>query len=180
MRPRCDQAPLWKNRPHGRSSSRGVRPGEPPPAAGGRDGAGGRGGPRAASVQAVADRAGISRGSVAWHFGSKDGLIVEVIEHAFHRACEEYRLRLPETGPLTFDLLIDTHLAVIDAPCGRVFVTVLPEVMRGEGPLRDAYVSGYERTRGCGWAIWSGSWRSTPPCRTRRTWRRSSSAAASG
>ncbi|GAA0449201.1 TetR/AcrR family transcriptional regulator [Streptomyces sp. NPDC046215] len=109
-------------------------------------------GPRAASVQAVADRAGISRGSVAWHFGSKDGLIVEVIEHAFHRACEEYRLRLPETGPLTFDLLIDTHLAVIDAPCGRVFVTVLPEVMRGEGPLRDAYVSGYERTRG----LWVG------------------------
>ncbi|MBH1935433.1 TetR/AcrR family transcriptional regulator [Streptomyces sp. AV19] len=107
---------------------------------------------RAASVQAVAERAGISRGSVAWHFGSKDGLIVEVIEHAFRTAAEEYGRRVPESGPLSFDLLVDVHLAVIDTRCGRVFVTVLPEVMRSEGPLRDAYVRGYERTR----ALWVG------------------------
>jgi TetR/AcrR family transcriptional regulator, acrAB operon repressor len=35
------------------------------------------------SVQAVADRSGIRRGSVAWHFGSKDGLLVAVIDEAF-------------------------------------------------------------------------------------------------
>lgn len=109
-------------------------------------------GPRAASVQAVAERAGISRGSVAWHFGSKDGLIVEVIERAFTTAEEEYRRRLPQSGPLSFDLLVDAHLAVVDAPCGRVFATVLPEVLGGEGPLRDAYVRGYERTR----QVWIG------------------------
>ncbi|MBC2876138.1 MULTISPECIES: TetR/AcrR family transcriptional regulator [Streptomyces] len=110
------------------------------------------GGPRAASVQAVADRAGISRGSVAWHFGSKEGLIVEVIGQAFHAAEEEYRRVLPETGPLTFDALLDAHLTVVDAPCGRVFATVLPEVMGGPGPLRDAYVRGYEGTR----RVWIG------------------------
>ncbi len=105
------------------------------------------GGPRAASVQAVADRAGISRGSVAWHFGSKDGLIAEVVEQAFRTAEEEYRRRLGESGALSFDLLIDAHLAVVNAPCGRVFAAVLPEVMRGESPLREAYLRGYERTR---------------------------------
>ncbi|MFD9791118.1 TetR/AcrR family transcriptional regulator [Streptomyces sp. NPDC059070] len=111
-----------------------------------------RAGPRAASVQAVADRAGISRGSVAWHFGSKDGLIVEVIEQAFGAAEEEYRRRLPASGPLSFGLLVDAHLAVMDAPCGRVFATVLPEVLRDAGPLRDAYVRGYEQTR----RVWVG------------------------
>ncbi|MGK5638400.1 TetR/AcrR family transcriptional regulator [Streptomyces sp. URMC 126] len=110
------------------------------------------GGPRAASVQAVADRAGISRGSVAWHFGSKEGLIVEVIGQAFRSAEDEYRRMLPETGPLTFDALLDAHLTVVDAPCGRVFATVLPEVMGGPGPLRDAYVRGYEGTR----RVWVG------------------------
>lgn len=109
-------------------------------------------GPRAASVQAVADRAGISRGSVAWHFGSKDGLIVEVIELAFRTAEEEYGRRLPHSGPLSFDALVDAHLAVVDAPCGRVFATVLPEVLGDEGPLRDAYIEGYERTR----QVWIG------------------------
>ncbi|WP_223767141.1 TetR/AcrR family transcriptional regulator [Streptomyces huiliensis] len=110
------------------------------------------GGPRAASVQAVADRAGISRGSVAWHFGSKEGLIVEVIGQAFRSAEEEYRRVLPESGPLTFDALLDAHLSVVDASCGRVFATVLPEVMGGPGPLRDAYVKGYEGTR----RVWVG------------------------
>ncbi|WP_053160911.1 TetR/AcrR family transcriptional regulator [Streptomyces caatingaensis] len=104
------------------------------------------GGPRAASVQAVAGRAGISRGSVAWHFGSKEGLIAEVIGHAFRTAERMYRERLPETGPLSFGALVDAHLAVVDAPCGRVFATVLPEVMGAPGPLRDAYVHGYEHT----------------------------------
>ncbi|MER6386453.1 TetR/AcrR family transcriptional regulator [Streptomyces sp. NPDC001250] len=104
-------------------------------------------GPRAASVQAVADRADISRGSVSWHFGSKDGLIVEVIDQAFRTAEQEYRRRLRASGTLSFDLLIDAHLAVIDAPCGRVLTTTLPEVMRAEGPLRDAYLRGYERTK---------------------------------
>ncbi|KUN03494.1 hypothetical protein AQI95_23675 [Streptomyces yokosukanensis] len=103
-------------------------------------------GPRAASVQAVADRAGISRGSVSWHFGSKDGLIVEVIDQAFRTAQQEYRRRLA-SGTLSFDLLVDAHLAVVGAPCGRVLTTTLPEVMRAEGPLRDAYLRGYERTR---------------------------------
>lgn len=109
-------------------------------------------GPPAASVQAVADRAGISRGSVAWHFGSKDGLIVAVIEHAFRTAAEEYRRQVPETGPLSFDLLVDAHQAVMEAPCGRVFATVLPEAMRSEGPLRNAYQQGYQLTR----RLWTG------------------------
>ncbi|MFX0579511.1 TetR/AcrR family transcriptional regulator [Nocardia nepalensis] len=104
-------------------------------------------GPRGTSVQAVAERAGISRGSIAWHFGSKDGLIVEVIKHAFATAVEEYRKRIAEAGNLSLAVLIDAHLSVVNGPCGRTFATVLPEVMLAPGPIRDAYIAGYENSR---------------------------------
>jgi AcrR family transcriptional regulator len=104
-------------------------------------------GPRGTSVQAVAERAGISRGSIAWHFGSKDGLIVEVVKHAFATAVSEYRKRIAEAGDLGLAVLIDAHLAVVNGPCGRTFATVLPEVMLAPGPIRDAYLEGYENSR---------------------------------
>ena len=40
---------------------------------------------RDASVQAIAEAAGISRGSIFWHFGSKEGLLSAVAEEAFRR-----------------------------------------------------------------------------------------------
>jgi TetR/AcrR family acrAB operon transcriptional repressor len=40
---------------------------------------------RDASVQAIAEAAGISRGSIFWHFGSKEGLLSAVAEAAFRR-----------------------------------------------------------------------------------------------
>ncbi|MFI9508385.1 TetR/AcrR family transcriptional regulator [Nocardia sp. NPDC052566] len=104
-------------------------------------------GPRGTSVQAVAERAGISRGSIAWHFGSKDGLIVEVVQHTFETAVQEYRKRIADAGEMTLEVLIEAHLAVVAGTCGRVFATVLPEVMLAPGPIRDAYVAGYDNSR---------------------------------
>jgi AcrR family transcriptional regulator len=38
---------------------------------------------RGASVQAIGEAAGISRGSIFWHFGSKEGLLWAVVQRAF-------------------------------------------------------------------------------------------------
>src|SRR5829696_8026342 len=38
---------------------------------------------RNASVQAIGERAGVSRGSIFWHFGSKEGLLWAVCKRAF-------------------------------------------------------------------------------------------------
>lgn len=35
------------------------------------------------TLQAIGERAGISRGSIGWHFKSKDGLLLAVVEHTF-------------------------------------------------------------------------------------------------
>src|SRR3954464_13619151 len=40
---------------------------------------------RDASVQAIGEAAGVSRGSIFWHFGSKEGLVMAVVEQAFAR-----------------------------------------------------------------------------------------------
>lgn len=51
---------------------------------------------RGASVQAIGEEAGVSRGSIFWHFGSKEGLLFAVVERAF----DEWRreVLVPDVG----------------------------------------------------------------------------------
>lgn len=51
---------------------------------------------RDASVQAIGEAAGISRGSIFWHFGSKEGLLWAVVQRAFARW--EAEMLVPEVG----------------------------------------------------------------------------------
>ena len=51
---------------------------------------------RDASVQAIGEVAGISRGSIFWHFGSKEGLLWAVVQRAFTRW--EAETLVPEVG----------------------------------------------------------------------------------
>src|SRR5436305_5118889 len=51
---------------------------------------------RDASVQAIGEAAGISRGSIFWHFGSKEGLLWAVAEREFGRWEDE--VLVPSVG----------------------------------------------------------------------------------
>jgi AcrR family transcriptional regulator len=51
---------------------------------------------RDASVQAIGEAAGISRGSIFWHFGSKEGLLWAVVQRVFARW--EAETLVPEVG----------------------------------------------------------------------------------
>src|SRR5881397_1673880 len=51
---------------------------------------------RDTSVQAIGEAAGISRGSIFWHFGSKEGLLWAVVQRAFTRW--EAETLVPEVG----------------------------------------------------------------------------------
>lgn len=51
---------------------------------------------RGASVQAIGEAAGISRGSIFWHFGSKEGLLWAVVQRAFSRW--EAEALVPDVG----------------------------------------------------------------------------------
>jgi AcrR family transcriptional regulator len=102
---------------------------------------------RATTVQAVAERAGISHTSVAWHFGSKDGLARAVTAAAFAEVFARFAALADEPGPRTVDRLLEAHREITASRPGQVFARVLPEVVVGDGPLREIYVDGYRRIR---------------------------------
>jgi AcrR family transcriptional regulator len=82
-----------------------------------------RKGYRDASVQEIADAAGISRGSIFWHFGSKEGLLWAVAEELFARW--ENQVLVPEVGEATG---IEAVRRSLDAH--RAFLGGQPEAIR--------------------------------------------------
>lgn len=50
------------------------------------------------SLQAIADEAGVSKGLLLYHFGSKDNLLLAVMQWALSRTAERIRHRLKETS----------------------------------------------------------------------------------
>ncbi|MFF9346305.1 TetR/AcrR family transcriptional regulator [Streptomyces sp. NPDC014734] len=107
------------------------------------------GGAAAASVQAVAERSGISRGSVAWHFGSKDGLMKAVIEEAFRWGTDFMLERLAAAGPgAGVEALIEANFALMSRPEAHIFSTLLFEAVSRDSPLRATYAEQYAKIRG--------------------------------
>ncbi|MGC5016728.1 TetR/AcrR family transcriptional regulator [Streptosporangium sp. DT93] len=86
----------------------------------------------------VAERSGISRGSIPWHFDSKEGLLLAVFERAV--ALIRTGLASPgETGGGT-DRLTRSAGALFSLPATRLFVTLLAEALEPDSPIRDRYV----------------------------------------
>jgi TetR/AcrR family transcriptional regulator, acrAB operon repressor len=82
-----------------------------------------RKGYRDASIQEIADESGISRGSIFWHFGSKEGLLWAVLEELFARW--EKELLVPKVGDATG---IEAVRRSLDAY--RAFLEGEPEAIR--------------------------------------------------
>ncbi|MER7707701.1 TetR/AcrR family transcriptional regulator [Kitasatospora sp. NPDC097605] len=118
------------------------------------------GGAAAASVQAVAERSGISRGSVAWHFGSKDGLLKAVVEEAFRWGADFLRERLAEAGPHAgVEALVEANFALMSRPEAHIFSTLLIEAVSRESALRTTYAEQYAGIR----ALYADHLRATCP-----------------
>src|SRR5438093_802248 len=82
-----------------------------------------RKGYRDASVKAIAEAAGISRGSIFWHFGSKEGLLWAVAEELFARW--ENEVLVPEVGEAVG---IEAVRRALDAH--RMFLTTEQDAIR--------------------------------------------------
>ena len=105
------------------------------------------GGLRAATVQAVSDRAGISRGSISFHFGSKEGLIVAVVNGTFDLLCERITAVFESSDRLGWDGLFDAEGVVLSDERFRIFATVALEAMGESGPVAEAFAVGQGRVR---------------------------------
>jgi TetR/AcrR family acrAB operon transcriptional repressor len=106
------------------------------------------------SVQAIAEAAGISRGSIAWHFGSKEGLLFAVVDAAFAEWEQEVLTRLLREGrgPESLRHVVEAHLAFVQrAPAlVRLFFVLLFDALGPRTDLRPRYLAIYERFRSYG------------------------------
>ncbi|MFG3700588.1 TetR/AcrR family transcriptional regulator [Micromonospora sp. NPDC047620] len=96
----------------------------------------------------VAERSGISRGSIPWHFGSKEGLLLAVLERSvdlLHASLGEAPGPGAETG---LDHLMKGLGALFTRPTTRLFVTLLVEALEPDSPIHDRYVAIHDTLRG--------------------------------
>jgi TetR/AcrR family transcriptional regulator, acrAB operon repressor len=105
------------------------------------------GGPKATTVQAVAERAGISRGSISWHFGSKDGLIVAVVNNAIDVVCASINQVFDTTEPPGWQAVLDAQAIMLTDDRFKIFGSLMLEATTEKGPVTDAFTDGQARVR---------------------------------
>ncbi|MBI3217725.1 MAG: TetR/AcrR family transcriptional regulator [Mycobacterium sp.] len=105
------------------------------------------GGSRATTVQAVSERAGISRGSISWHFGSKEGLIVAVVNSAFDMLAENISTVFDTPGPHSWDAVLNAQSVLLSDERFRIFGTLALETVTEKGPVAEAFAEGHRRIR---------------------------------
>lgn len=106
-----------------------------------------QGGLGAATVQAVSERAGISRGSISWHFGSKEGLVVEVIGNAFEMLCDRVTAVFDAPGEKTWERALTAQAVMLTDERFQIFGTLGLQAMTAQGPLAEAFAEGQRRVR---------------------------------
>ncbi|MDR7279595.1 TetR/AcrR family transcriptional regulator [Catenuloplanes atrovinosus] len=83
----------------------------------------------------IAERSGISRGSIPWHFKNKNGLVMAVVERAVERLMSAERYQT--VPPLTE--LFEDSAALLSTGNSALMFTILPEAIRGTGAVREQY-----------------------------------------
>ncbi|MGW0196677.1 TetR family transcriptional regulator [Nonomuraea sp. NPDC003201] len=79
----------------------------------------------------IADKAGISRGSIPWHFGNKLGLLEAVVDDQVQA--------VPSGFPPPAGDPLDQIMGFIRRPATRLFITLLAEAVEVGSPIREHY-----------------------------------------
>ena len=92
----------------------------------------------------ISERSGMARGSIPWHFGNKDGLLMAVAERAIGRMVPE-DLQHAELDDLP-DVLARVA-ALIKTEGGDLLHMLLTQALSAEGPVHELYATSYARRR---------------------------------
>ncbi len=114
---------------------------------------------RASSLKAIGERAGISHGVIPFHFGSKEGLLLAVVDHCFEVF---QRSVFGALAGRTRDFSLGDLRAFVEAQLtfqqerpevGRLFQVLMFEALGPSPELRAHFQSFHARlkTRGAGW-----------------------------
>ncbi|WP_436500392.1 TetR/AcrR family transcriptional regulator [Actinokineospora sp. HUAS TT18] len=100
---------------------------------------------RQTSFEDIATRSGVSRGSIPWHFGNKEGLLAAVVEHVVDTMRAGFGT--PEPGPDALDRALRQAVAFTRQPSTRLFITLLAEAVEPGSPLHQRYAVLHEAMR---------------------------------
>ncbi len=102
-------------------------------------------GPAAASVKAITEHSQVSRGLISWHFGSKDQLVVEVVERSMSEVESALRRSVSGTAAASFAALSAGFAATAGGVSGRVLVATLAHALSHRDNVAVAYDRGVRR-----------------------------------
>jgi len=92
----------------------------------------------------IAERSGISRGSIPWHFANKEGLVVAVVRRALERrAMESHSV---ENGDVT--AVLEDIKQWMHQPTASMLYTLMAQALSTEGEIRDRFVEFHRQSRG--------------------------------
>lgn len=86
----------------------------------------------------IAQRSGISRGSIPWHFKNKDGLVVAVLERAMDRYMGREHYDAMPSLPSLGQVLAD-YAAWVRSGSSALLFMILTEAVSGTGAVHDQY-----------------------------------------
>ncbi|MGH8881193.1 MAG: TetR/AcrR family transcriptional regulator [Stackebrandtia sp.] len=90
---------------------------------------------RQTSFVDIAERAGISRGSIPWHFGNKLGLLETVVDDQLQTVLNGFG----SAGTARAGDVVAGAVDFIRLPSTRLFITLLAEAVEVDSPLREHY-----------------------------------------
>ncbi len=88
---------------------------------------------RQTTFEDIAARSGVSRGSIPWHFGNKEGLLAAVVEHVVAG------LETETDAPVSLDQALHALGEFTRSPSTKLFVTLIAEAMEPGSPLHKWY-----------------------------------------
>lgn len=91
----------------------------------------------------IAERSGISRGSIPWHFDNKDGLLVAVVERAIDRFITAGSGEGDEGVREVFERVKEW----LHGPTAAMLYMILTEAMSTDGPVHEQYVQFFRGRR---------------------------------
>jgi TetR/AcrR family transcriptional regulator, acrAB operon repressor len=102
---------------------------------------------RETSLQDIGEAAGISRGSVAWHFGSKAGLLEAIVDRTIEQTLAILDAVPNEDVTPLGDWLAFYRDLIQNDPTARLFPMLLFESIAPRSDIRDTYISFHRRIR---------------------------------
>jgi TetR/AcrR family transcriptional regulator, acrAB operon repressor len=95
----------------------------------------------------IAERSGISRGSIPWHFGNKDGLLKAVVDEFTAGALFD------DAPPAGIEAGIALALGFLRQPTTRLLITLVAEAVEPDSPVHTFYAELHRSMR-----KWTAAW----------------------